>query len=47
MSHTSFTTTTRGLDRNSPPMRLYEKARGQTLDEFNRTTKQIIEAEDA
>jgi len=27
MSHTSFATTTRGLDRNSPPMRLYEKAK--------------------
>ena len=27
MSHTSFVTTTRGLDRNSAPMRLYEKAK--------------------
>lgn len=27
MSHESFVTTTRGLDRNSPPMRLYEKAK--------------------
>ncbi|KAA3645411.1 MAG: R2-like ligand-binding oxidase [Chloroflexi bacterium] len=27
LSHTSFTTTTRGLDRNSPPMRLFEKAK--------------------
>ena len=27
MPHTSFATTTRGLDRNSPPMRLYEKAK--------------------
>jgi ribonucleoside-diphosphate reductase beta chain len=27
MSHTSFVTTTRGLDRNLPPMRLYEKAK--------------------
>jgi ribonucleoside-diphosphate reductase beta chain len=27
MSHTFFTTTTRGLDRDSPPMRLYEKAK--------------------
>ena len=27
MSHTSFATTTRGLDRNLPPMRLYEKAK--------------------
>jgi len=27
MSHTSFATTTRGLDRTLPPMRLYEKAK--------------------
>ena len=27
MPHTSFATTTRGLDRNLPPMRLYEKAK--------------------
>lgn len=27
MSHKSFVTTTRGLDRSSPPMRLYEKAK--------------------
>ena len=27
MSHESFATTTRGLDRNLPPMRLYEKAK--------------------
>ncbi len=27
MSHTSFATTTRGLNRNLPPMRLYEKAK--------------------
>ena len=27
MQHPSFATTTRGLDRNSPPMRLYEKAK--------------------
>lgn len=27
MSHTSFVTTTRGLDRDLPPMRLYEKAK--------------------
>ena len=27
MSHTSFATTTRGLDHNLPPMRLYEKAK--------------------
>ena len=27
MLHTSFATTTRGLDRASPPMRLYEKAK--------------------
>ena len=27
MSHISFATTTRGLDRNLPPMRLYEKAK--------------------
>jgi len=27
MPHTSFATTTRGLDRNAPPMRLYEKAK--------------------
>ena len=27
MTHTSFATTTRGLDRNLPPMRLYEKAK--------------------
>jgi len=27
MKHTSFATTTRGLDRNAPPMRLYEKAK--------------------
>lgn len=27
MSHTAFTTTTRGLDRDLPPMRLYEKAK--------------------
>ena len=27
MPHQSFTTTTRGLDRNAPPMRLYEKAK--------------------
>ena len=27
MIHTSFATTTRGLDRNSPPMRLFEKAK--------------------
>jgi ribonucleoside-diphosphate reductase beta chain len=27
MPHESFATTTRGLDRNSPPMRLYEKAK--------------------
>lgn len=27
MTHTSFTTTTRGLNRDLPPMRLYEKAK--------------------
>lgn len=27
MTHTNFTTTTRGLRRNSPPMRLFEKAK--------------------
>ena len=27
MKHSSFATTTRGLDRSSPPMRLYEKAK--------------------
>lgn len=27
MSHTAFATTTRGLDRDLPPMRLYEKAK--------------------
>jgi len=27
MAHTSFATTTRGLNRNLPPMRLYEKAK--------------------
>ncbi|MEP6895971.1 MAG: ribonucleotide-diphosphate reductase subunit beta, partial [Chloroflexota bacterium] len=27
MPHTSFATTTRGLDRNLPPMRLFEKAK--------------------
>ncbi|MDP1547347.1 MAG: hypothetical protein Q8L87_15160 [Anaerolineales bacterium] len=27
MSHTSFVTTTRGLNRDLPPMRLYEKAK--------------------
>jgi ribonucleoside-diphosphate reductase beta chain len=27
MPHTTFTTTTRGLDRDLPPMRLYEKAK--------------------
>ena len=27
MPHQSFATTTRGLDRNAPPMRLYEKAK--------------------
>jgi len=27
MTHASFATTTRGLDRNLPPMRLYEKAK--------------------
>jgi ribonucleoside-diphosphate reductase beta chain len=27
MSHTSFATTTRGLNRELPPMRLYEKAK--------------------
>jgi ribonucleoside-diphosphate reductase beta chain len=27
MTHTSFATTTRGLNRNSPPMRLFEKAK--------------------
>ena len=27
MSHTSFATTTRGLNRDLPPMRLYEKAK--------------------
>jgi len=27
MRHSSFATTTRGFDRNSPPMRLYEKAK--------------------
>lgn len=27
MTHTSFATTTRGLDRSLPPMRLYEKAK--------------------
>lgn len=27
MQHSSFATTTRGLDRTSPPMRLYEKAK--------------------
>lgn len=27
MTHSQFATTTRGLDRNSPPMRLYEKAK--------------------
>lgn len=27
MSHISFSTTTRGLDRDLPPMRLFEKAK--------------------
>src|SRR5512134_3119715 len=27
MTHNSFATTTRGLQRNSPPMKLYEKAK--------------------
>jgi ribonucleoside-diphosphate reductase beta chain len=27
MSHTAFATTTRGLNRDLPPMRLYEKAK--------------------
>jgi hypothetical protein len=27
MAHTAFATTTRGLRRNSPPMRLFEKAK--------------------
>ncbi len=27
MSHTSFATTTRGLNRDLPPMRLFEKAK--------------------
>ena len=27
MTHTSFATTTRGLNRDLPPMRLYEKAK--------------------
>ena len=40
MSHTSFATTTRGLNRNLPPMRLYEKAKGATLDEINRVARE-------
>jgi hypothetical protein len=53
MLHESFATITRGLNRDLPPMRLYEKAkrlkiiRGQTLDEINRATRQVIEAGDA
>ncbi len=42
MSRTSFATSTRGLNRDLPPMHLYEKARG----EISRATTQVIENED-
>ena len=43
MSHLAFATTTRGLDRDLLPMRLYEKAKGVTLDEINRVSKELEE----
>jgi hypothetical protein len=48
--HQSFATTTRGLDRDLPPMRLYEKvkrlekAKGASLDEINRVARETEEA---
>ena len=47
MTHTSFATTTRGPDRDLPPMRLYGKAKDKTLDEVNHVMEQVIESEDA
>jgi len=44
MPHTSFATTTRGLNRDLLPMRLYEKAKGASLDEVNRVAKETEDA---
>ena len=44
MLHLSFATTTRELDRELPPMCLYEKAKGATLDEINRMAREIEDA---
>ncbi len=44
MPHNSFAAATRGLDRDLPPMRLYEKAKGATLDEINRVAKETEDA---
>lgn len=44
MTPTSFATTTRGLNRDLLPMRLYEKAKGASMDEINRVAKEIEEA---
>ena len=42
--HTSFVTTTCGLDRESLPMRLFEKAKGGSLDEVNRVAQENEDA---
>lgn len=44
MTHTSFTTTTRGLNRELPPMKLYEKAKGASLDEINKIARETEDA---
>ena len=44
MSHTSFATTTRRLDRNLAPMRLYEKVKGASLEEINHMARETEDA---
>ena len=44
MTHTSFATTTRGLNRELPSMRLYEKARSTSLKEINRVARETEDA---
>ncbi|HEU0292597.1 MAG TPA: hypothetical protein VFR47_07660 [Anaerolineales bacterium] len=44
MSHTSFATTTRGLNRDLLPMRLYENASGVTPDEIAHVPQEIEDA---
>jgi len=43
--HRSFATTTRGLDRDLLPLWLYEKAKGASLDDINRVTREAEETQ--